>query len=359
MSSILCIGNAGVDLLAPAGTQWPSRGGAWRLVEDDLRIKAGGCGLDTALGLAELGAPAKLVAGVGAGSHGRFVRRVLAESGIELPAPCVHPRLRTPLEILVEDEQSKPSALHFVGASAHVDAALLTELHEEGCFEDCTAIHIAGLGLLPAIETKDFVHALVRILAQSSCCELSLDVSLREARTRDEWHASLAPLFATGCVHVFSPNYDEACQIHGVPRSATIPDRWPDDFHEYLLTHFDGIGADFALILRDGARGSFAVDVEGRVRSCQAERVDTVLDLSSAGEAWWSGFLARRHDQRARGNFDRDVASLAIAAETGHRVAACAIQSASSQAWCFDELRKQDFSGRSRLAPRSAPPEPS
>ncbi|HMQ23028.1 MAG TPA: carbohydrate kinase family protein [Planctomycetota bacterium] len=132
MSSILCIGNAGIDLIAPHGTTWPTRARAWQLVEDGLHVKAGGCGHDTAIGIAKLGVESKLIAGVGRGGHGQFVREPLERHGVVLPARCTHEAWTTPLELLVADEGGRPSALHFVGASKHVDAALLRELHGEG-----------------------------------------------------------------------------------------------------------------------------------------------------------------------------------------------------------------------------------
>ncbi|MCB9882261.1 MAG: carbohydrate kinase family protein [Planctomycetes bacterium] len=337
MTSILCIGNAGIDLIAPVGTAWPTRAGAWQVVEGGLEVKAGGCGHDTAIGIAKLGVSSKLIAGVGRGGHGKFVRDELERHGVDLPARCTHPTRTTPLELLVADDGGRPSALHFVGASNHVDAKLLRELHGEGFFDDCSAIHLGGVGLLPGLERQDFAQALLDILAHASCLELSLDVSLHERRSRDVWHRVLQPLLGTGCVTVFSPNYDEACQIHGLPRDATIPARWAKDFFDFLRSHYEGLAKDFVLIVRDGGQGSVAVDASGQEVRLRAEPVEPV-DLTSAGEAWWAGFLVGRHRQRERREFDRSAGALVPALRFAHSVAARAVQVRGSSAWDFSDL---------------------
>ncbi|MCA8970695.1 MAG: carbohydrate kinase family protein [Planctomycetes bacterium] len=337
MSSILCIGNAGIDLIAPVGATWPTRAGAWQVVEDGLEVKVGGCGYDTAIGIAKLGVASKLIAGVGSGGHGQLVRDELERQGVVLPARCTHPTQATPLELLVADEGGRPSAMHFVGASKHVDAKLLRDLHGDGLFDDCSAIHLSGVGLLPGLERQDFAQALLDILAHAPCLELSLDVSLHEHRSRDVWQRVLQPLLGTGCVSVFSPNYDEACQIHGLPRDATIAERWAKDFFDFLQSRYDGLAKDFVLIVRDGAHGSVAVDAGGREVRMRAEPVEPV-DLTSAGEAWWAGFLVGRHRQRERREFDRSAGALVPALRFAHAVAARAVQVRGSSAWDFDDL---------------------
>ncbi len=337
MTSICNIGNAGIDLIAPLGTTWPTRAGAWQVIEEDLLFKAGGCGLDTAVGIAKLGAPSKLVAGVGAGGHGRYVRQVLEREGVQLEAACTHPTLRTPLDIAVRDAQGVPSALHFAGASKHVDAALLEELHERGFFQDCAAIHLAGVGLMPAQRSPSFAKKLTDILANSPCLELSLDVSLHERLSRDEWRRILYPLLASGLVHVFSPSYDEACQIHGLPRDSTLEEQWAADFYGFLRENYAGLAKDFVLILRDGKDDSVVVDADLRQVRVRAEAAEAI-DLSAAGEAWWAGFLVARHRQREARSFDRSAATLVPALRLGHAVAKRAVQTWGSSHWDLSGL---------------------
>ncbi|HMQ23027.1 MAG TPA: carbohydrate kinase family protein [Planctomycetota bacterium] len=162
-------------------------------------------------------------------------------------------------------------------------------------------------------------------------------MSLHEQRSRDAWRRALLPLLGTGCVTVFSPNYDEACQIHGLPRDATISERWAKDFFDFLHEHYEGLGRDFVLIVRDGANGSVAVDRAGREVRLRAEAVEPV-DLTSAGEAWWAGFLVGRHRQRERREFDRSAGALVPALRFAHAVAARAVQVRGSSAWDFTDL---------------------
>ena len=341
--SVAVIGTACVDLFLPGVHQWPPQSGIGTVVPNDPEFRAGGDAYNVAAGVAKLGGRPKIVTGVGSGGHGRFVQAAMEHAGIELPERCIFQGQRSALRIYVTDELDEPSYMHFGGAARNVGPEMLRALHGEGFFDDAVAIHLAGIGMLRSLEDEAFANALCDVLAQVACLEVSLDVNLTSGFDRLRWLATLEPLLATGLVATFAPNYAESCQIAGLPRYATIPETWPRDFRDALSQELCVDLGRTAIVVRDGEHGARVLGSDGQLAQVPALAVDSVRDLSGAGDAWWAGYLTRRAEQLSQGRYERDTTAISDATRWGHAAAHHAIQSFGACAWDVDltMLRKQ------------------
>lgn len=223
----------------------------------------GGSAVNTAVGVARLGLPARVLAKIGADEAGRFYRNALAAAGVETTALKRHAELGTGTCISLITPDSQRTLRTYLGASATLSPAEVTAAD----FTDCGHAHIEGyLCFNPEL----ILHVLRT--AKQSGCTVSLDLAspevVREARP-------MLPGMIREYVDMVFANQAEAAAFAGT-----------DDVGAAL----DALAGFCDLVaVKLGAEGALIQHREQRVQipACAATAVDT----TGAGDLWAAGFL--------------------------------------------------------------------
>ena len=223
----------------------------------------GGSAANTVVGLTRLGAPARLLAKIGADREGEFYREHLRAAGVDVSALKVDAVEATGTCISLVTPDSERTMRTFLGASA----ALAPEECAAGDFRACTHVHTEGyLAMNPPL------FRTVLDLAASCACVVCLDLSSPEVVRgfRDELDYALG-----GPVDVVFANEEEAAAYAG------------SDDPEVALTC---LGASCRIaVVKLGKRGAL-IRQNRTVVHVPAEPAYAV-DTTGAGDLWAAGFL--------------------------------------------------------------------
>lgn len=284
---ILVLGNVTLDVLCYFVDEVPRH--------DSLRfehsvLQPGGCGSNTAIGLAALGVSTGLVGCVGNDESAHLARRAWQSVGLDARFVRSVPEESTGLSVGLVDHDLQPRFIHTPGANRQVSLDML----DAEAWETSGArfLHVAGFFLLEGLLDVAFGDFLGNLRARN--WRVTLDVALSPNMSDPE------PLWrALPYLEAFLCNQGEARALTGesVPQKA-------------------------AAALR--ARGARAVVVKTGAQGCWLDSPDfigavpipvppvQVKDTTGAGDAFCAGFSA--------GLLHGD--SLRRACEAGHRTAA-------------------------------------
>ncbi|GAB4536260.1 MAG: sugar kinase [Anaerolineales bacterium] len=288
---IIVLGNVTLDVLCYPVDDVP-RHASLRFERSE--IQPGGCGSNTAIGLAALGMHTALSACVGDDESAVLARRAWQRVGLDTRFVRAIPAAQTGLSVALVDRDLQPRFIHTPGANREVTvAALDTDAwHASGA----RFLHAAGFFLLEGLLTPDFGARLADLRARG--WRVTLDVALSPNMAHPE------PLWAAlPYVDVLLCNQREARTLTGesAPQGAAAT--------------LKGRGVP-AVVVKLGAQGCWldSPDFQGRIPV--PEPLPQVVDTTGAGDAFCAGFAAGL----LRGE------SLPQACETGHRAAVRVVQ---------------------------------
>lgn len=261
---VVVIGNVAFDVLCYPVEDVPRYRS---MTFDQYEISPGGCGSNTAIGLAYLKIRTALIASIGDDLAGELAITYWQNFGVQTTYIQVHPEAKTGVSIGLVDRSGQPRFVHTSGANALLEASdcgLITRL------SGVEAIHIAGYFLLPGLFTDEFPQLLSTW--QQSGVLITMDVAQTPRMENPEPLWKCLPF-----VDVFFCNELEAELLTGKQdreKSAAC-----------LLDHQVG-----NVIIKLGAEGCLLVN---KLESIRFQGIRTnVIDTTGAGDAFAAGFIS-------------------------------------------------------------------
>jgi sugar/nucleoside kinase (ribokinase family) len=263
---VLCTGAAIVDLMVARPERLPEAGTS--LLVDHIGLAPGGCGLNTALGLARLEVPTAFWARLGADPAGDFVGAALAAAGVDLTHCRQEAQVATKCAVVLVGEDGERAFLRVRGGGNAIgpeDAAVFD-------WRGIAHLHIGGCYSLRRLLGTDLAAALAR--ARTAGVVTSVDTVWS---TEGAWKMLLPALPETD--HLL-PSLDEGRALSGLEAPEAIVD-W---------LHAQGART---VVLKLGAEGALASDgcTRLRVAACPVPG-GRVVDTTGAGDAFCAGYIA-------------------------------------------------------------------
>jgi len=262
---VVCLGILVADVVGRPLRALPGRG---RLVlVDEMSLHTGGCAVNTATALAQLGTPVEVMGRVGPDAFGDFLLSELRTRGIGVGSVARDPETGTSATMVMVDADGERRFVHYIGANAR----LTLEDVDWDVVERASILHVAGALVLPGLDGRPTAELLGR--ARSAGVTTVLDTVWDDT---GRWMQLLEPCLPH--VDYFVPSLEEA-------RALTGQDE-PEDIGHALLDH--GVGT---VGLKMGAAGCLVMTDAGESLRIPAFEVDAV-DATGAGDAFAAGFIA-------------------------------------------------------------------
>ncbi len=282
----IVLGNVALDVLCYPVDEVPRHAS---LRFEHSVVQPGGCGSNTAIGLAALGVPTGLAARVGDDETAALARRYWRRIGLDTRFVEVCPGQSTGVSVVLLDSALQPRFIHAPGANHCVtlDTLNADAWHAGGA----RFLHVAGFFLLEKLLDVAFGDFLAGLRARGWRVTLDVALSPNMAHPEPLW-AALPHLSALLC------NQGEAQALTG--------ESDPDEAAAALRRR----GAP-AVVVKLGERGCFLDSPGFRGRVPLPEPLPDVVDTTGGGDAFCAGFAAGL----LRGE------SLLHACRSGHRAA--------------------------------------
>ena len=266
MHAVTVIGCVQVDLVLTPVDALPPAGGSTFV--DEMSLRVGGAGANTALALAEVGVTPRLVGAVGDDHFGRWILERLASFDL---ADDVHvePGAPTGLTVAAEAPHRERAFLTYLGVTGTADHAIVPP-------ESLAAEHVLLCDYFCAPPLRG--EPTRRLLADArghgarTYFDTAWDPDGFPEPTRNELYEIL-PL-----VDVFLPNEAEACALAGVDEVSKAG--------RALQRRSGGW-----VVIKLGADGAVAFGPGGGRLACPAPEVEPA-DTTGAGDAFNAGLLA-------------------------------------------------------------------
>jgi sugar/nucleoside kinase (ribokinase family) len=235
----------------------------------EAAVTPGGCGSNTAIGLAGQGERVYLIACTGDDDVAEILFRYWERVGVDTRFVDQFPGMGSGISIGLIDSEYQPRFIHTAGANVNLrmeslNIDLLTQ-------QKIRFMHVAGFFVLPGLLDQNFAPALNRV--QSAGVFTSLDVVTSPAMENPEYLWPLLPF-----LNVFMCNLREAEILTGSDDPASAS----EVLHEKGAT---------AVIIKLGSKGCWLSE-SGRGVLIPAPSVETVVDTTGAGDAFAAGLLA-------------------------------------------------------------------
>ncbi|MBC9822640.1 sugar kinase [Terrabacter sp. MAHUQ-38] len=281
MGAVLCVGEALISLVAPAGTPLESA--------DELFVSAGGAELNVAVHLARLGVATRFAGRVGSDAFGRRLRRTLEDAGVDAAHLEEDPDRVTGM--YVKDVTGSVTTMRYYRSAS----AATTYRHvPDQALHGVEHVHLTGI--TPALSADCL--ALVQDLLGAHRVHTSFDVNYRRAL----WDPAVAGGVLEGLAQEADTVFvglDEAAEIWGCATARDVRRVLPRPAE---------------LVVKDGAHEAVAF-VGSEIVSVPAPRVE-VVEPVGAGDAFAAGYLAAR-------TLDREPE---VALRWGHGLAGAVLQ---------------------------------
>ncbi|MCM8757313.1 MAG: carbohydrate kinase family protein [Candidatus Omnitrophica bacterium] len=261
---VLCAGLLVGDFISKPVATMPERGKLTLVEKSELHV--GGCAANTGLVLKRLGGKVAILGKVGEDNLGRFILRILQESGIETEAVKTIPGVTTSGTSVLVHPDGERSFIHSLGANA----LLSDEDFEEKYIEQFAILHLAGVLLMPRLEGESLTKVVkkAKSLGVTVCLDTAWD-------SRGVWMKALKG--ALSYVDYFLPSIEEARMITGC--------QTPEEIALYLLD----CGVE-NVALKMGEKGSFIMNRQTK-RYFPVLPIE-VVDTTGSGDGYVAGFLA-------------------------------------------------------------------
>jgi sugar/nucleoside kinase (ribokinase family) len=237
---------------------------------DDVIVSPGGCGSNTAIGLAALGIPTGIVACTGEDDSADLLFRYWQRLGLDRCFVKRSPEKPTGTSVGLIDDDLQPRFIHTSGANRNLTAEAIQP--DEYIAGGVRFFHIAGFFVLPNM-FEDLAEKLARLrsLGITTSLDVVFNTRMDDPKLRSTLWESLPHL------DYFLANDHEAFRLtgEGDPKKAAAQ----------IRTH--GVQN---VIIKLGAAGCYALsdDFSGEVSACKVAAVDT----TGAGDAFAAGLIA-------------------------------------------------------------------
>jgi sugar/nucleoside kinase (ribokinase family) len=261
----LVLGNVALDILCYPVGDVPRH---HSMTFEQSIISPGGCGSNTAIGLAALGIRTGLIASIGDDLAGKLALDTWRR--FNLDTRFVHHRssIQTGVSVGLVDNSGSPRFVHTTGANQHLT------VNDLNVFEyirlGIKVFHVAGFFLLPGLLSSSFQEILSELHQQGAL--VSLDVQQTPRMSNPELLWLLLPV-----IDLFMCNQMEAEILTG----SADPSKAAHRLHNYGAAE---------VIIKMGADGCL-LSRHGRQQILSAPKVPT-LDTTGAGDAFAAGLIA-------------------------------------------------------------------
>ncbi|MCJ7701140.1 MAG: carbohydrate kinase family protein [Anaerolineales bacterium] len=237
---------------------------------DEVTVSPGGCGSNTAIGLAALGIPTGIVARTGEDDSAELLFRYWERVGVDTRFVRRTPGRPTGTSVGLVDDDFQPRFVHTSGANQELTAAVI----DPKAFKIAGVrfFYLAGFFVLPNV-IEDVAERLdqLRQLGISTSLDVVFSTSMDDPRLRAALWAALPHL------DYFIANRHEAFRLTG------------EEHYEQAAANLKARGAN-SVILKLGPAGCYALS-ESFTGLVPGEKVN-VIDTTGAGDAFAAGFIA-------------------------------------------------------------------
>jgi sugar/nucleoside kinase (ribokinase family) len=262
---VACLGILVADVVGRPMQALPEPG---RLVlVDEMGLYTGGCAVNAATALVNLGLPVEVIGKVGSDPFGDYIVDVMQERGIGTRGVKRDPETGTSTTMVMVDPDGERRFVHFIGANAK----LTKEDIDLQLVAGASILNIGGSLVLPGIDGEPTADLLR--YAQSNGVITFLDTVWDDT---GRWMALLEP--SLPYIDYFIPSLPEAQAIVGL--------QGPQEVAQALLNHGPKVVG-----LKMGSDGCLVMNEEGETIQFPAYDVQ-VVDATGAGDAFAAGFIA-------------------------------------------------------------------
>ncbi len=265
-NAIAVLGNVTLDIICKTVDDVPRHDS---ITFQEAAVTPGGCGSNTAIGLAREGETVFLIACIGDDDAADILCQTWDRTGVDIRFVQRYKNQGSGVSVGLVDSDFQPRFVHTTGANANLQPESL----EPGTLRELNVrlLHVAGYYVLPGLLDLGFEDVLN--LAQECGIFTSLDVVTSPAMERPELLWPLMPF-----LNLFLCNLREAEILTG----------YGD--HETASAEFHARGAA-AVIIKLGSKGCWLSE-SGRGILIPAPQVKNVIDTTGAGDAFAAGLLA-------------------------------------------------------------------
>jgi ribokinase len=236
----------------------------------DVTVSPGGCGSNTAIGLASLGIPTGIAARTGDDDAADLLFRYWQRVGVDTSFVTRSSGTPTGTSVGLVDENFQPRFIHTSGANRGLTAEAIDPQALAAC--GVRYFHIAGFFVLPNLFEQVAARlSALRALGITTSLDVVFNVRMDDPQLRQTLWASLPHL------DTFMANDHEAARLTGQVD------------YEKAARIFTERGAE-KVVIKLGAAGCFGLS-ETYSGIIPATKVD-VLDTTGAGDAFAAGFIA-------------------------------------------------------------------
>ncbi len=265
-NGIAVLGNATLDIICKTVDDVPRYDS---ITFQEAAVTPGGCGSNTAIGLAREGEKVYLIACIGNDNAADILCQTWDRTGVDIRFVQRFEKQGTGVSVGLVDSDFQPRFIHTTGANAKLQPeslkpVILKELKVR-------FLHVAGYYVLPGLLTLGFEDVLG--LAQECGIFTSLDVVTSPAMEKPEFLWPLLPF-----LNLFLCNLREAEILTG------------HSDPEFASAEFHAKGAA-AVIIKLGSTGCWLSE-SGQGILIPAPQVEDVIDTTGAGDAFAAGLLA-------------------------------------------------------------------
>ena len=271
----IVFGNVTLDIICYPVDEVPRRES---ISFDEVAVSPGGCGSNTAIGLAALGVPTGIFARTGDDDSADLLFRYWERTGVDTRFVRRTPGTPTGVSVGLIDSGFQPRFVHTSGANANLSAEIIEPLALSAT--QARFFHIAGFFVLPELLNNRLAEKLAAI--RSLGLQTSLDVVFNVRMDDPNLRASLWA--AMPHLDYFLCNDYEAFRLTG--------QRDPGDAACALKTR-----GPRNVIVKLGAEGC-RVEGDSFTGKIPAPKVD-VVDTAGAGDAFAAGLIATLLDGKS------------------------------------------------------------
>jgi len=258
---LACLGILVLDVFGKSIDAFPEKGTSGYF--DTLEIHSGGCAYNTGVDAARLGLDVSILGKVGNDQFGNILIDSLRKENVDVRGVCRSAEDNTAFSFVMVPEDGQRRLYHTFGVNRNYNK---TEVDTD-IIAESKVLHIAGAGLLPALDGPPMVELLK--FAQTNGVLTSMDPVVKEDITD-----AIVPCLPY--LDLFMPNNDESVFITGFSD--------PEDQLKFYLDK--GIGTVGIKMGKDGVLLS-----NGKERFKQGIYKVSVADTCGAGDAFVAGFL--------------------------------------------------------------------
>lgn len=264
---VVVFGNVTLDIICYPVNEVPRNDS---IAFDEVIVSPGGCGSNTAIGLASLGIPTAIMARTGDDDTADLLFRYWERVGVNTHFVTRVSRTSTGTSVGLVDDDYQPRFIHTTGANNRMTADVIDprSLLDSGV----KFFHIAGFFVLPNL-FEDVANKLAILLGEG--IKTSLDVVYNVRMDQPELRQTL---WATlPYLDTFMANEMEAARLTGESNYENAA----------LLLKEKGVKK---VVIKRGALGSYGLS-DSYSGIVPTEKVN-VLDTTGAGDAFAAGYIA-------------------------------------------------------------------